>query len=331
MRHVRLGRTGLQVSRLCLGTMTFGYQCDEEKSFAILDAAADAGMTFIDAADVYPLGGDLSTVGRTEKIIGGWMKGRREDVILATKCVGVMSKRRWDRGASRKHIFDAVDASLRRLDTDYIDLYQLHSFDPETPIEESLGALDDLMHQGKIRYAGCSNFAAWQLARSIGRSEVLGLARFDCVQPRYNLLYRRNELELFPLCELEGVGVIPYNPIAGGLLSGKHKGATTAPPEGSRFSLGTAAQRYQDRYWHDAQFSAVEQLQAVADEAGMSLVTMAVAWCLAQPAITSPIVGASKPEQLADSVAAVDVVLDPDLLDKLDKMTEPWKASAEMR
>ena len=297
---------------------------------AILDASFEAGITFIDTADVYPLGGDLTTVGRTEEIVGQWMAGRRDEVILATKCVGVMSERRWDRGASRKHIFDAVDASLRRLGTDYIDLYQLHSYDPATPIEESLGALDDLIHQGKIRYAGCSNFAAWQLARSLGKSETLGLARFDSIQPRYNLLYRRNELELFPLATLEGVGVIPYNPIAGGLLSGKHQ-LSAAPPKGGRFALGSAAGRYQDRYWHEAQFAAVEQLRSLADQAGMSLVTLAVAWCLAQPAITSPIIGASRPEQLADSVAALDVTLDEDLYQQLDLVTEPWKASAELR
>jgi 1-deoxyxylulose-5-phosphate synthase len=317
------------VSRLCLGTMTFGLQCDEATSFSILDAAAEAGITFLDLADVYPLGGTGAEVGRTEEIVGRWLQGRRDDFVVATKCVGVMSPRRWDRGASRKHIKEAVDASLRRLGTDHIDLYQLHSYDPDTPIEESLSALDDLVRAGKIGYLGCSNFAAWQLALSLGRSEARGMARFDCIQPRYNLLYRRNELELFPLCEQEGIGVIPYNPIAGGMLSGKHRpGAAT---EGTRFTLGSAAGRYQDRYWHDPVFDTVEALKHLAEEAGMPLVTMAVAWCLAQPAITSPIVGASRPDQLQASVAALDVTLDADLYRRIDELTTGYRASAELR
>lgn len=329
MRHVNLGRTGLPVSRLCLGTMTFGLQCDEAESFAILDSAAEAGITFLDTADVYPLGGTFDHVGRTEEIVGRWLKGRREDVILATKCVGPMSNRRWDRGASRKHITSAVDASLRRLGVDHIDLYQLHSPDPSTPIEETLDALDDLVRQGKVGYIGCSNFAAWQLALALGRSEALGLARFDCIQPRYNLLYRRNELELFPLCEQEGIGVIPYNPIAGGLLSGKHRpGAATV---GTRFALASAGDRYQDRYWHDREFETVEALKLLAEEAGMPLVTMAVAWCLAQPAVTSPIIGASRPEQLVASIAALDVTLDAELYQRIDELTNGYRSSAELR
>lgn len=329
MEHLQLGRTGLPVSRLCLGTMTFGLQCDDATSFSILDAAAEAGITFLDTADVYPLGGDRATVGRTEEIVGRWLTGHRDDYIVATKCVGPMSGRRWDRGASRKHIVEAVDASLRRLGTDRIDLFQLHSPDPATPIDETLQALDDMVQQGKVLYVGCSNFPAWELARALGRSEVLGTVRFDCVQPRYNLLYRRNELELFPLCEQEGVGVIPYNPIAGGLLSGKHQG--DSPPPDGRFTLGSAAQRYQERYWHQLEFDTIEALRPVAAEAGMSMVTMAVAWCLAQPAVTSPIIGASKPEQLADSVAALDVTLDSDLLARLDDLTAGFKASADLR
>jgi aryl-alcohol dehydrogenase (NADP+) len=309
--------------------MTFGLQSDEPTSFAILDAAAEAGITFIDTADVYPLGGTGPEVGRTEEIIGQWLQGKRDDFILATKCVGVMSSRRWDRGASRKHIKAAIEASLRRLGTDHIDLYQLHSFDTATPIEESMAALDDLVRQGKVSYIGCSNFAAWQLALTIGRSEAAGWARFDCIQPRYNLLYRRNELELFPLCEQEGIGVIPYNPIAGGMLSGKHRpGAAT---EGTRFTLGSAAGRYQDRYWHDPVFDTVEALKHLAEEAGMPLVTMAVAWCLAQPAVTSPIIGASRPDQLQASVAALDLRLDDDLYRRVDELTAGYRASAELR
>ena len=325
MEHTKLGRTGLTVSRLCLGTMTFGYQCDEATSFAVLDRAFDAGVSFLDTADVYPLGGGLATVGRTEEIIGTWMRdGRhRDDVVLATKCFGPMGSNPWDMGSSRKHVMDAIDASLRRLGTDYVDLYQLHFFDGGTPIDETLGALDDLVRVGKVRYVGCSNFLAYQLARAIGRSETLGLVRFESVQPRYNLLFREFERELFPLCADERVGVIPYNPIAGGMLSGKHRPG--APTDGTRFTLGNAAGTYQDRYWHDRQFATVEELTAIAADAGTELVTLAVAWVLANPVITAPIIGASRPEQLDASLAALDLTLDADLMQRLDDLTAEYR------
>ncbi|MGH2609036.1 MAG: aldo/keto reductase, partial [Tepidiformaceae bacterium] len=209
MQHTRLGRTGLQVSRLCLGTMTFGFQCDERTSHAILDRAAEGGITFLDTADVYPIGGSLETVGRTEEIIGRWFQGRRSNFILATNCFGQIGRNRWDAGNSRQHILDAVEGSLRRLQTDYIDLYQLHGPDHRTPIDETLRALEDVVRAGKVRYVGCSNFMAYQLARAIGRSEAMGVVRFDSVQPRYNLLFREIERELLPLCADDGVGVIP--------------------------------------------------------------------------------------------------------------------------
>ena len=323
MDHVRLGRTGLQVSRLCLGTMTFGYQCDEQTSIQILDTAADAGITFLDTADVYPLGGGLATVGRTEQIIGRWLAGRRDSVVLATKCVGRMGSHPWQQGASRRHILDAIEGSLKRLGTDYIDLYQLHSFDPSVTHDETLGALDQLVRDGKVRYIGCSNYLASQLARAIGRSEALHVARYDSVQPRYNLLYRNCERELFPLCLDDGVGVIPYNPLAGGFLTGKHRPG--APTEGTRFTLGSAAQNYQDRYWNERDFAMVEKLQSSAADAGMSLTQLAVAWCLAQPAITSPIIGASRAEQLAEPISALDVKLEPDLVRHLDELTADYR------
>jgi aryl-alcohol dehydrogenase (NADP+) len=324
MRHVRLGRTGLRVSRLCLGTMTFGLQCDEAASVAILDRAAAAGVTFLDTADVYPLGGGLDTVGRTEEILGRWLRGRRHDVVVATKCFGAMSARPWDRGASRKHILDAIEGSLRRLDTDYVDLYQLHHPDPNTPIDETLGALDDLVRAGKARYVGCSNFPAWQVARALGRSEVLGAARFASVQPRYNLLFRQVERELLPLAEAEGLGVIPYNPLAGGFLSGKHR-REAGPTAGTRFTLGTAAGRYQERYWHEREFATVEALGPLAREAGMPLVRLAVAWVLAHGAITAPIVGASRPEQLDDVLPAAEKELDAGLKARLDELTREYR------
>ena len=324
MKYTRLGRTGLQVSRLCLGTMTFGLQCDQKTSIAIMDKAFDGGVTFFDTADVYPLGGTGETVGRTEEFVGGWLKGRRDRIILATKCFGRNGPARWDQGNSRKHILDAVEGSLRRLGTDYIDLYQLHGPDPETPIDETLRALEDVVRSGKVRYVGCSNFMAYQVARAIGRSEAMGVVRFDSVQPRYNMLFREIERELLPLCAEEGIGVIPYNPIAGGLLSGKHN-REAGPEEGSRFTLGTAAERYQDRYWHEGMFETVEQLRPIAQEAGMALPQMAVAWVMANPAITAPIIGASRPEQLDDTMKAAETPMDADLKKRLDDLTANYR------
>jgi aryl-alcohol dehydrogenase (NADP+) len=330
MRHTRLGRTGLSVSRLCLGTMTFGLQCDEAASRAILDRAAAGGITFLDTADVYPVGGGLETVGRTEEIVGRWLEGRRQDFVVATKCVGAMSARPWDRGASRKHVLDAIDGSLRRLRTDYVDLYQLHHWDAQTPIDESLRALDDVVRAGKARYVGCSNFHAYQVARALGRSEALNLTRFDSIQPRYNLLFRQIERELLPLCREEGIGVIPYNPLAGGFLSGKHR-RDAGPTAGTRFTLGNAAERYQDRYWHEREFETVEALRPLAAEAGMPLARLAVAWMLAEPAITSPIVGASRPEQLDDVLPATEKPLDAALKARLDEMTREYRWGDDSR
>jgi aryl-alcohol dehydrogenase-like predicted oxidoreductase len=330
MRHVHLGRTGLRVSRLCLGTMTFGLQCDEAASVAILDRAAAGGITFLDTADVYPLGGSLDTVGRTEDILGRWLQGRRHEFVVATKCAGAMGARPWDRGASRKHVLDAIEGSLRRLRTDYVDLYQLHHPDPETPIDETLRALDDVVRAGKARYVGCSNFPAWQVARALGRSEVLGAARFDSVQPRYNLLFRQIERELLPLCQVEGLGVIPYNPLAGGFLSGKHH-RDAGPTAGTRFTLGTAAERYQERYWHAREFATVEALLPLAREAGMPLARLALAWVLAHPAITAPIVGASRPAQLDDVLPAVQKDLDAGLKTRLDELTREYRSGDDPR
>jgi 1-deoxyxylulose-5-phosphate synthase len=323
MEHVRLGRTGLQVSRLCLGTMTFGVQCDEPTSVAILDTAAAGGITFLDTADVYPAGGDLSTVGRTEEILGRWLKGKRDTYIVATKCGLPMGLQPWQRGNSRKHVLDAVDASLRRLQTDYIDLYQLHTFDPQTPIDETLRALDDLVRAGKVRYIGCSNVLAYQVARAIGRSEALALARFDSVQQRYNLLFRPIERELLPLCAEEGLGVMAFNPLAGGMLSGKHQRGT--PTAGTRFTLNSSSRLYQERYWQEHVFETVDQLRPITDEAAMSMVQLALAWMLANPVITAPIIGASNPAQLDESLKAVETPLPADIKQRLDELTEVYR------
>jgi aryl-alcohol dehydrogenase-like predicted oxidoreductase len=309
MKTRRMGRTGLKVSEICLGTMTFGHQCDEATSIAILDRAADAGVTFLDTADAYPVPPTPETAGRTEEIVGRWLRGRRDRFVLATKCRIRVGHGPNDEGLSRRHILRAVEDSLRRLQTDYLDLYQGHAPDPDTPPEETLRAFDDLVRQGKVRYVGCSNFAAWQVALGIGISARLNLARYDCVQPRYNLLYREIEAELLPLCRDQGIGVIAYNPLAGGFLSGKYR-SLGEPPPGTRFSLGKTGDLYRERYWQQAQLEAVERLRGYFQSRGKNLVRVAVAWVLQQPGITAAIVGASRPEQLADSLAAVDVTFD---------------------
>jgi 1-deoxyxylulose-5-phosphate synthase len=319
MKIKRLGRTGLKVSEICLGTMTFGNQCDEPTSSAIMSKAFDAGVTFFDTADAYPLGATPETVGRTEEYIGRWLHGRRDQVVLATKFFGQVGSGPNDKGASRKHIMHAIEGSLRRLQTDYIDLYQLHFPDPETPIDETLRALDDLIHSGKVLYIGCSNFSAWQLCKALWTSDKLGLARFDSVQPRYNLLFRHSEAELFPLAMDQGIGVISYNPLAGGLLTGRYQPGQ-APEQGTRFTVRNAGQLYQARYWQEQQLQAVEQLKAFCQHHNLSVAQLALAWVLAQPAITSAIVGASKPEQLDQTLPAVDLVLDEQMLAACDNI-----------
>lgn len=321
----RLGRTGLTVSRLALGTMTFGLQTDEAVSQQILDKATGAGINFLDTADVYPLGGTLETAGRTEEIIGRWLKAKgRGNFVLATKAVGKMGPHAWDQGASRKHLLEAIDASLKRLQTDYVDLYQLHSDDRDTPLDESLEALDLIVKSGRARYIGVSNFLAYRLARALGRADLKGLSRYVCVQPRYSLLFREIERELLPLADEEGLGVIPYNPLAGGLLSGKYR-TGAKPEENTRFTLGTAGGMYQDRYWNERSFNTVAQLQAVADEAGVPLATLSVAWVMADARITAPLLGASKPEQLDATLAAADYKLDPALKKRLDDLTADYR------
>jgi aryl-alcohol dehydrogenase-like predicted oxidoreductase len=320
MQQRRMGRTGLKVSEICLGTMTFGGQSDEAAASQIMDVAVDRGVTFIDTADAYPIPPDPTTAGRTEEIIGRWLAAtpaRRQQLVLATKCRIRIGHGPNDEGLSRRHILAACEASLRRLRTDFIDLYQAHLPDPETPIEETLRAFDDLVRSGKVRYAGCSNYPAWQLALALQKSERHGWARYDCVQPRYNVLYREIENELIPLCRDQGVGVIVYNPIAGGLLTGKHK--AQAPPEpGTRFTLGASGDLYRDRYWHAAQFEAVAALDAYCQRRGWNLATASVAWVLAQPGITSAIVGASRADQLDATLAAPALGFDDDARSAFD-------------
>ncbi|TPW12268.1 MAG: putative oxidoreductase [Acidimicrobiaceae bacterium] len=329
MQYTRFGRTGLQVSRLCLGTMTFGAQCDRDQSFAIMDAALESGITFFDTADMYPAGNYPDGAGDTERIIGAWMRDRRADVLVATKCFFPTGRRRWEQGNSRHNIIRSLDSSLARLGTDHVDLFQVHSWDARTPIDETLRALDDVVRAGKVRYVGCSNVLAYQLARSVGRAEVLRTVRFESVQPRYNLLFREFERELFPFCTEEQIAVIPYNPLAGGFLSGKHRPADEAG--GTRFAAGDQGARYRERYWHEQMFATADAVRDLAADAGVSMATLALQWVLANPVVTSPIVGASQPAQLADAVAAAATPLDPVLKARLDELTHQYRSGDSQR
>jgi aryl-alcohol dehydrogenase-like predicted oxidoreductase len=327
MNPVRFGRTGLHVSPLCLGTMTFGTQADEVESRRILDTALASGISFIDTADGYPLGQQGELAGLTEEVIGRWLGPHRSDVILASKFYFPIGSNPWDRGGSRKHIMDAIDGSLRRLQTDYLDLYQIHFFDIHTPIDETLSALDDLVRSGKVRYVGCSNFAAWQISRAVGRSELLGISRFESVQPRYNLLFRNIERDILPAADYDQLAVIPYNPLAGGLLTDKHRDVAPAsnPPAGGRFDQATAGDMYRKRYWKDDNLQIVNAVGLIADELGISLATLAIAWVVANPTITAPIIGASRTTQLADSIAALDVTIPAEAMERLNALTRHYR------
>ncbi len=324
MEHRNLGATGLPVSRLVLGTATFGGQCDEETSHHILDHAVELGITTIDTADKYPLGSGYEKAGITESIVGRWLHSRRHEVVVATKVHGPTGPMPWDRGLGRRHVTEAVDASLRRLQVEAIDLYQLHRPDPSTPLLETLETLDDLVRAGKVRYVGCSNFLAYQVAQALGRSEARRLVRFASVQPRYNLLFRQHERELLPLCEEEGLGVLSYNLLAGGMLTGKHS-ADSPPEPGSRFDSTDAAELYRERYWHVEAFDAVTALTALATERGITLPELATAWVAAQPAVTSVVVGATRPEQLDTIAAGLAHALDEDVLDRMDAVTRRFR------
>jgi 1-deoxyxylulose-5-phosphate synthase len=323
MQYRKFGHTGLTVSNLCLGTMTFGLQIDEDASKQILDKATEAGVNFIDTANSYPLGGGEQMAGRTEEIVGRWLQGKRQNFIVATKAVSQVGPNAWDKGASRKHLLDAIDASLKRLGTDYVDLYQLHYDDRDTPLDETLEALDTIVRSGRVRYIGVSNFLAYRLAKALGRADLRGLARFVSVQPRYNLLFRQIERELLPLAQDEHLAVMPYNPLAGGLLTGKHKG--DAPPPEGRFTVGKSGTMYQERYWHEREFNTIEALKKIVDEAGLALSTTSIAWVLANPVVTSAIVGASRPEQLTATLAAADMTLDTELKAKLNELTHEYR------
>ncbi len=318
MNYHFLGRTGLKVSELCLGTMTFGRECDEALSFALLDRFVAAGGNFIDTADVY-------TRGASEEVVGHWLRGkRRDDYVIATKVRFPMGEGPNEVGLSRKHVLAGAEASLRRLGTDYLDLYQVHCWDEATPLEETLRALDTLVASGKVRYIGASNFMAWQLQKAIDLSQRHGWAPFVCLQPLYNLLDRQIELDLLPVCRNEGVGVIPWSPLRGGWLSGKYRRGMAAPPEGTRVEAAEKGgwSESWSAYNNERTWSVLDALFAVAAEAGKTPAQTALNWLLGRPGVTAPIIGARTVEQLEQNLGASGWSLTGDQQARLNQASE---------
>ncbi|MGG1575458.1 aldo/keto reductase [Fictibacillus sp. NRS-1165] len=317
MKYKKLGRTGLDVSSICLGTMAFGRWIDEEASRSILDHAMEQGINFIDTANYYGKGQDTDIpygTGESEEIIGRILKGKRDNVVLATK-VGIrMGHGKNESGLSRAHIMKEIDRSLSRLQTDYIDLYQVHFFDNHTPLEETLRTLDDLVRSGKVRYIGCSNYAAWQIMKSHGISERMNLEKYVSVQPQYNLLSREIEQELLPFCKSEGVGVMVYSPLGRGMLSGKYKSAGDVPAE-SRAAKG---ERLIQNYFTPRNFELVSLYRQLSEKNEVSLSQFALSWVLNQPAITAAIVGASKVHHVTDAVKISDWRWTEDMLEEVN-------------
>ena len=312
MEFRTLPKTGLKVSRLSFGTMTFGAQIDQATAHRIVDCCLDAGINFFDTANVY-------NRGAAETIVGKTLKGRRDKVILASKVRGKIGDAPDEEGLSRAAMRKAIDASLQRLGTDYVDLYYLHQPDYATPIEETLETMEELVRAGKVRFPAISNYAAWQVAEILWICEKRGYHPYFISQPMYNLLARGIEEEYLPFCQRFGVAVVPYNPLAGGLLTGKHS-RQSAPTPGTRFD---GNKMYQDRYWLDDDFAAVEELRSIAQEAGKTLVELAVQWLLAQPLVDSIILGASRVEQLEENLKAAEGPnLDKSVLKRCDTV---WK------
>ena len=323
METVNVGRSGLRVSRLCLGTMIFGTQLDDEAAFAVMDRAIERGIEFFDTADVYPVPPAPEAWGLTEEIIGRWLRSRSARVTLATKCVNRVGPGPNDLGGSRKHVIEACEASLGRLQVQRIDVFYLHHSDLAAPMDETLEALDRLVQDGKVHYLGVSNFEGWQLGLAMALAAERRLARITLVQPRYNLLNRLYERELLPLCRAAGIGVAPYNPLGAGMLAGKYRRGDE-PPLDSRFGWGDYGRMYQRRYWSDRMFDVAEAVEDISKEVEASAAAVALAWLLAQPGVTCPIVGASRPEQLDDSVKALKVGLSKEHLDRLAEVSQPF-------
>lgn len=315
MRYLNLGSAGLKVSRICLGTMTYGssqwrpWVLDEEASRPLIKQALENGINFFDTADMYSRGGSEEVLGRALKDFGPG----REKIVIATKVFYPMGDQPNDRGLSRKHIMHAIDASLRRLGTDYVDLYQIHRFDSETPIEETLEALDDVVRAGKARYLGASSMPAWQFTKLLYTATAHGWTRFVTMQNHYNLLYREEEREMIPLCRDQGVGILPWSPLARGLLAGKGR------PKTVRATTDSYGHQLYGEQISDADGRVVDSLETLASEMGMPPARMALAWLLQKPGVIAPIVGVSKAGQLDDALAALEVQLSAETIARLEE------------
>ena len=308
MEHRHLGRSGLRVSVIGLGGNTFGRYADEEQTARIVHQALDLGVNFLDTADVY-------NAGKSEEFIGKALRGRREEALIATKAGFATGDNPNQRGSSRKHLLESCDASLRRLSVDTIDLYQIHAFDSETPLEETLGALDDLVHSGKVRYIGCSNYNAWRVVQSLWLSDRKRLTSYISVQPEYNLLERGIERALVPACLEFGLGIIPYSPLAGGVLTGKYTPGEPAP-EGTR---GYNNPRFESRLQR-ATLEAVQRLDAWARQRGHTVSELALAWLVARPGVSTVIAGATRPEQVVTNVRAAEWQLSQEDMQEIDRL-----------
>lgn len=318
MQYRYLGRTGLKVSELCFGVMTLGRETAEEDSYPLLDRFVEAGGNFFDTANVY-------SGGISETILGRWLGNQsRDQFIVATKARFSMGEGPNDLGLSRKHILDAVDASLKRLGTDYIDLYQIHCWDPGTPLEETLSTLDQLVKSGKVRYIGASNLTGWQLQKAIDLSRQHGWEIFSSLQPLYNLLDRETEWELLPVCMNEGLGVIPWSPLRGGWLTGKYHRGMDAPPSGTRVEKATKEGWSEE--WHiyatERTWTVVDMLTAVGEESGKTPAQVALRWLLEQPAVTAPIIGARTMAHLEDNLGSADWSLSEDQIARLNEVSQ---------
>ncbi len=314
MEYKRLGKTGLMVSELCLGCMTFGREADAENAPKIVGRFIEAGGNFIDTADVYGRG-------TSEEITGRALKGKRDDVVLATKVRFPMGSALNDVGASRKHILQACEASLKRLSTDYIDLYQIHCWDKITPVEETFSALSDLVHQGKVRYIGVSNYTGWQIMKSLGVSERHNFEQLVSLQPQYSLVERHIEYEVLPVCQAEGIAVIPWSPLGGGFLSGKYRKGEQ-PPEGTR--IANAAAEHEEHWKRRAtkrNWRIIDAVGTIAEESGKSYAQVALNWLLRQPIVTAPIIGARTMEQLEDNLGATDWKLNDEQVQQLGEVS----------
>jgi aryl-alcohol dehydrogenase-like predicted oxidoreductase len=319
MKYVPLGASGLKVSRICLGMMSYGNPADrawflgEDAAEPIVRRAVEAGVTYFDTADMYSKGISEEITGRLlDKLFG-----QREDYVLATKVYFPMGPAPNDRGLSRKHIMAAIDASLRRLGTDYVDLYQIHRWDPDTPIEETMAALNDVVRAGKARYLGASSMYAWQFAKAQHLAQSGGLTRFVAMQNHYNLVYREEEREMIPLCLDQGVGLVPWSPLARGLLAGSRDRG------GERHTLRSGTDAYADELYVDSDFDVVDAVRAVATERGLPMAQVALAWLLGRSGVVAPIVGATKLDHLEDAIAAVDVTLSDDEVRRLEEPYRP--------